>query len=42
MSLAALAMDLCFLRIGGLDIDADGCASDRAHVVFVARWSCPN
>ena len=33
---------LWFLRIGGLAIDADGCASDRAHVVFVARWSCPN
>ena len=31
-----------FLWLGGLAIDADGCASDRAHVVFVARWSCPN
>ena len=31
-----------FLWLGGLAIDADGCASDRAHVVFVARWSCLN
>ena len=22
-------------------LDADGCAFDRAHVVFVGRWSCP-
>ena len=31
-----------FLWIGGLalDAEADGCASDRTHVVFVARWSC--
>ena len=32
-----------FLRIGGLalDAEADDCASDRAHVVFVGLWSCP-
>ena len=32
-----------FLWVGGLALDAEAgdCASDRAHVVFVGRWSCP-
>ena len=31
-----------FLWVSGLalDAEADDCASDRAHVVFVGRWSC--
>ena len=31
-----------FLWVGGLalDSDADDCAFDRAHVVFMGRWSC--